>query len=326
MRALLIAGMVLLGAVWQTAAQAAPVLKPQTVVEGDRVLLGDLFADLPATADASADVARAPAPGQHVTLDASTLMGIANSQRIGWQPSSRFDHVVVERAGQVISAAAIHDAVLHALEKHGLPPSSDVSLDNERLQIMVGADKPATVRAEAVAYDPSKPRFELTLVSPADGGDAAQHIKVQGKAFHMVDMPVPVRPIAVNEVIHGRDIEMVRMRADQVSATQINDPDRLADRSARRVLPAGQPIRVSDIAVPILVAKNSIVNVKVMSSRLNITMQGKALEDGAEGDQIRVVNTRSTKTIQGVVDKNGEVLVTTSYTMAATPTKSAASN
>jgi flagella basal body P-ring formation protein FlgA len=92
------------------------------------------------------------------------------------------------------------------------------------------------------------------------------------------------------------------------------------------VLPAGQPIRVSDIAVPILVAKNSIVNVKVMSSRLNITMQGKALEDGAEGDQIRVVNTRSTKTIQGVVDKNGEVLVTTSYTMAATPTKSAESN
>lgn len=327
MRAFLIAGTVLLGAVWHTgAAQAAPVLKPQTVVEGDRVLLGDLFTGLPASADAAADVARAPAPGQHITLDASTLMGIANNQRIGWQPSNRFDRVVVERAGQAIGAAAIHDAVLHALEKHGLPPASDVSLDNERLQITVGTDKPASVRAEAVVFDPSRPRFELTLVAPAEGGDGAEHVKVQGKAFRVVDMPVPVRPIAANEVIRGRDIEMVRMRADQVSATQINDPDKLVDKSARRVLPAGQPIRVSDIAAPVLVSKNSIVNVKVISARLNITMQGKALEDGAEGDQVRVVNTRSTKIVQGVVDKSGEVVVTTSYATAATATKSAASN
>jgi len=297
------------------AAGADPVLKPQVVVDRDMVRLGDLFADLPATSDPALDVVRAPAPGQRVTLDATALMTIANSQRLGWKPSGRFDRVVLERAGHTVGSAEIREAVKRALEQHGLPANADVALDNERLQITVATDRPASVRAEAVVYDPAKPRFELTLVAPADERDGAERVRVQGKAFRMVDMPVPVRPIAPLEVIRGRDIEMVRLRADQVGPTHINDPDKLVDKSARRVLPAGQPVRVSDISAPILVPKNSMVNVKVASARLSIVMQGKALEDGAEGEPVRVLNTRSNKIVQGVVNKSGEVVVTTSYSV-----------
>jgi flagella basal body P-ring formation protein FlgA len=319
MRVLLIAGMVLLTQPWAlaTAARAEPVLKPQVVVERDMVRLGDLFADLPANVDPATDVARAPTPGQRVTLDATTLMNIANTQRIGWKPNGRFDRVVLERAGQVIGPAPIHEAVMRALSEHGLPANADVALDNERLQITVPTDRPASVRAESVLYDPTKPRFELTLVAPDDDRDGAERVRVQGKVFRMVDMPVPVRPIGPLEVIRARDIQMVRLRADQVGPTHINDPDKLVDKSARRVLPAGAPIRVSDISAPILVAKNNIVNVKVASSRLSIVMQGKALEDGAEGEQVRVVNPRSNKIVQGVVTARGEVVVTTSYSVVS---------
>jgi flagella basal body P-ring formation protein FlgA len=294
-------------------ALADPVLKPQVVVDRDMVRLGDLFADLPAGVDAAVDVARAPAPGQRVTLDASTLMSIANGQHLPWKPSSRFDRAVVERAGQTIGSAEIRAAVRRALERHGLPADAEVALDNARQQITVATDRPASVRAESVVYDPTKPRFELTLVAPADEREDAERVHVQGKVFRMVDMPVPVRPIAPLEVIRGRDIEMVKMRADQVGPTQINDPDKLVDKSARRVLPAGQPVRVSDISAPILVPKNSMVNVKIASTRLTIVMQGKALEDGAEGDQVRVLNPRSNKIVQGAVNKSGEVIVITSY-------------
>jgi flagella basal body P-ring formation protein FlgA len=298
-------------------ALADPVLKPQVVVERDMVRLGDLFADLPATSDRTVDVARAPAPGQRITLDASTLLTIATSQRLAWKPSGRFDRAVVERAGQIVGSAQIHDAVRRGLEQHGLPANADVALDNERLQITVPTDRPASVRAEAVVYDPTKPRFEVTLVAPADEREGAERIRVQGKVFRMVDVPVPVRPISPLEVIRGRDIEMARLRADQVGPTHINDPDKLVDKSARRVLPAGQPVRVSDISAPILVPKNSMVNVKIASNRLSIVMQGKALEDGAEGEPVRVLNTRSNKIIQGVVNKSGEVVVITSYSVVS---------
>jgi flagella basal body P-ring formation protein FlgA len=316
MRALLIASLLVLATV--AGAAADPVLKPQVTVEREIVRLGDLFSDLPRTANADIEVARAPAPGQKVTLDASTLMNIASTHRIGWRPSGRFDKAVVERAGQIISPAVVHAAVLRALSEHGLPAGADIALDNDRFQLVVPADRPATVRAENPIYDPSKPRFEISLVTSADARDGGERVtKLQGKVFRTVDVPVLIRPIGVGEVIRGRDIEMVRLRTDQVGATHVNDPDKLVDKSAKRVLPAGQPIKVSDITMPLLVTKNSMVNVKIASSRLAIVMQGKCMDDGAEGDTVRVVNTRSSKIVQGTVNGRGEVVVLTSYSLAS---------
>ncbi len=313
MRAWVIGSVLLLATA--AGALADPILKQQVVVERDMVRLGELFADLPKGVDAKIDVVRAPAPGQRITLDASALLSIATTQHLTWKPTGRFDKVVVERAGQIIGSKAIHEAVMQALVDHGLPPSSDVALDNERLQFTVAADRSAGLRAESVIYDPTKPRFELTLVAGDDRD--GERVRVQGKVYRMVDMPVPVRPIAPLEVIRGRDIEMVRLRVDQVGPTHINDPDKLVDKSARRVLPAGQPVRVGDISAPVLVPKNGMVNVKVASARLNIVMQGKALEDGAEGESVRVLNTRSNKIIQGVVNGRGEVVVTTAYSVVS---------
>jgi flagella basal body P-ring formation protein FlgA len=320
MRALLYAAVVLVASGLSAAvAWAEPVLKEQALVEHDMIQLGDLFANLPPAIDPSIEVGRAPAPGMRLTVDASALLNIANSQRIGWHPGSRFDHVIVERAGQVISPAAIHDAVAKALAKLGMPQGAEIALDNERLQITVPSDRPATVRADAPLYDPTKPRFEVTLIAPADDIETNRvSIRTMGKIYRMADVPVLSRPVATGEVIRARDIEMVRMRVEQLGATAINDPDKLVDKAARHVLPAGQPIRVSDIQSPVLVAKNSIVTVKVQTARLSITMQAKALDDGAEGDTVRTINTRSDKIVQGVVSGRGEIVVTTAYSVAPT--------
>ncbi|MEJ0067694.1 MAG: hypothetical protein WDO24_01975 [Pseudomonadota bacterium] len=86
MRALLIAAVVLVTSGLGGGARAEPVLKPQVTIERDMVRLGDLFAELPAAIDPAIEVARAPAPGQKTTFDASALLNIANSQRIGWRP------------------------------------------------------------------------------------------------------------------------------------------------------------------------------------------------------------------------------------------------
>ena len=319
MRAMLNAAVILMAACLSSvAAMAAPVIKAQVTVDRDMVRLGDLFAELPAAIDPAIEVAHAPAPGQRMTFDAATLLTIATSQHVGWQPSSRFNQVVVERTGQVIGAAAIHDAVVAALVAAGMPDNADVALENDRVQLAIAADQPATLRAEAPLYDPAKPRFEATVYAPADAPDAERvTIRVVGKVFRTVDIPVLVRPIATGEVIRARDIQMVRLHADQVGPTNINDPDKLADKSARRVLPAGQPIRVSDVGAPVLVIKNNLVNVTINTARLSIVMQGKAMEDGAEGDTVRVVNTRSSKIVQGVVSGKGEVIVKTSYSVVS---------
>ncbi|MEJ0067695.1 MAG: hypothetical protein WDO24_01980 [Pseudomonadota bacterium] len=37
-----------------------------------------------------------------------------------------------------------------------MPANADVALDNDRLQMTVASDRPATVRVEAPLYDPTK--------------------------------------------------------------------------------------------------------------------------------------------------------------------------
>src|SRR2546430_195846 len=85
------------------AAAAAPSLKaPVVTVAGDTVRLGDIFAELPATAPADAEVARAPVAGRRLALDAGQLLAIAQNYRVDWQPGGRFDRIVVERAAHIV--------------------------------------------------------------------------------------------------------------------------------------------------------------------------------------------------------------------------------
>jgi flagella basal body P-ring formation protein FlgA len=45
------------------------------------------------------------------------------------------------------------------------------------------------------------------------------------------------------------------------------------------------------------------------TSRLTLTAQGKALQDGSKGDTIRVLNAKTHKTIDGTVVNSGTVNV-----------------
>ena len=44
---------------------------------------------------------------------------------------------------------------------------------------------------------------------------------------------------------------------------------------------------------------------------LKLTAEGKALQNGAEGDTIRVVNTASNKTLQALITNTNEVVIKT---------------
>jgi flagella basal body P-ring formation protein FlgA len=58
---------------------------------------------------------------------------------------------------------------------------------------------------------------------------------------------------------------------------------------------------MSDLQMPVLVAKGKLVTLTLKNRHMLITAQGRALENGAKGDVIRVTNTRSRQTVQGVV-------------------------
>ena len=68
-------------------------------------------------------------------------------------------------------------------------------------------------------------------------------------------------------------------------------------------------MRTSDLREPVLVPRNSLVVLRLELNRMVLTVQGRALEDGAAGDVIRIRNTKSNTVVSGVVAETGTVRV-----------------
>jgi flagella basal body P-ring formation protein FlgA len=56
-----------------------------------------------------------------------------------------------------------------------------------------------------------------------------------------------------------------------------------------------------------LVVRGSLVMMKIQTSLMTVTAQGKAQQDGAMGETIRVLNTQSNRVVEGVVTAPGVI-------------------
>ena len=304
------------GLLLAASAAAATTLKAGATISRDTVLLGDLFADLPADVSPDRPVGRAPMPGRKIEYNAIQLDDIAAASQLDWKAPDRYVHVEVERAAHTIAREQIIAALRPALAEHGVPGDAVLTLDNELMRIVTPAELPMSIGFEDMTYDAALGRFQAMLVTPAGSPDA-KRVRVSGRAVQTMLLPVPSRPIAMGEVIKVTDLQLMRIRIDRAGNMVESDPDQVIGRTARRVLAAQEPIPASAVAPTILVPRNSLAIARIASGRILITMEGKALDDGALGDTVRIANPRSNKIVQGVVSGRGEVTLLSTVSLAA---------
>jgi flagella basal body P-ring formation protein FlgA len=102
---------------------------------------------------------------------------------------------------------------------------------------------------------------------------------------------------------------MIEMPREKVVRNAILDPDRLVGQTPRRLIGANTPLRPSDVQAPIVIAKGTLVTVMLQTDRMMITARGRAMEDAAAGEVVRVLNTQSRTVIEGIAANSGTVLV-----------------
>jgi flagella basal body P-ring formation protein FlgA len=132
----------------------------------------------------------------------------------------------------------------------------------------------------------------------------------------MTEVPVLRRRGVPGKVIAQADVDWLRVDVRRLPGNVVVDPANLIGKSPRRAIRPGQPVRAADLREPLLVSKNSLVVLRLETDRMVLTAQGRALEDGANGQVIRVKNTKSNVTINGVVAENGTVRVLRTATAA----------
>lgn len=293
----------------------AASLRSHTVVHGDMIRLGDLFDD--AGPKSEAVVLRAPAPGRKMTVEGRWLRSLARAYRLNWQPAPGSADTVVERSSNPIEHSEIMAAVQRALENRiGHADPFEVTLDDPSLAIHLPIDTPASVSVRQLRFDKRSLRFSATLLAPADR-PGARTVPVAGRIHPLVNVPVLARRLRNGEIIRRDDIKPQMMRRSTVGNSTVLDPEKIVGMGVRRTLRIDKPVRRGDIREPVLVSRNSLVIMKYKTANMLITAQGKARENGTRGETIRIQNTASGKTIEGIVVGPGMVAVGTFGNIAA---------
>ncbi|MGH1447624.1 MAG: flagellar basal body P-ring formation chaperone FlgA [Cognatishimia sp.] len=131
--------------------------------------------------------------------------------------------------------------------------------------------------------------------------------RVHGLAILNVPVPVVNRRIQPEEIIRPEDIEMIEMPWARVHSFAITDVADLNGMQVRRMLSAGRPVHRQSVIPPIIVSRGERVMIELQYGPLQLTAHGKAIGDAHLGQEVRVINLASNKTILAIARADGMV-------------------
>jgi flagella basal body P-ring formation protein FlgA len=135
-------------------------------------------------------------------------------------------------------------------------------------------------------------------------------LRIGGQAIETVAVPVFARAVGRGEVVRAADVVMDRLPRSQAVTGTIDAPAQAIGQAVRRTVRPGQPVLTGDLTKPNLVTRNDAVTLTYEVPSMVLTVRAKALDTGAEGDTIPVLNTQSNRIVQATVTGPGHVTVT----------------
>ena len=288
---------------------AAPALRASVTVSGDIVRIGDIV-DNAGTA-AQIAIYRAPDLGTTGALPVAHVLNALRAHQVIGVVTGDLKEISVTRLARTIESKDIEQQVARALERrNGLGEAANLSLtfDRDPGDVRLDASNTGGMQASAVRYDPRNSRFDVTFEIANENGTSSTRLRFSGTAIETIEAAVLARNVERNEVLKSSDVVVERRPKAEVGADAAAR-DRAVGMQARRQLRAGQALRVADLARPDLVQRDQNVTLIYQSPGLYLTVRGKALEGGTEGDVVNVMNLQSKRTVSGVVTGRGQVSI-----------------
>jgi flagellar basal body P-ring formation protein FlgA len=288
---------------------AAPVLRASVNVTGDVVRIGDVIDN----AGTSAQIAiyRAPDLGTTGSLKVAAVLSALQAHQVIGVDTHDLKEISITRLARTLESKDIELQVARALEhRNSLGDAANLSLsfDREVQDTRLDASNSGAMQPIAARFDPRSGRFDVIFEIGNDNASAPTRLRFTGSAIETVEAAVLARGIERNEVIKSSDVVVERRPKAEVGGDAASR-DRAVGMQARRQLRVGQALRVADLAKPDLVPRDGNVTLIYETSGLYLTIRGKALENGTEGDVVSVLNLQSKRTVSGVVSGRGQVTI-----------------
>jgi flagella basal body P-ring formation protein FlgA len=288
--------------------QSRPQLKAEAVVTGDLVRIGDLVEH--AGVIAKVPIFRAPDLGTTGTVSANDVVDAVRAHALIGLDTGGIDKVAVTRASRTIASNDIEDCLAQALAKQfGLGTAADIALNVD------GGLRPLHVQPNAAGeptvaqldYDSRSGRFQATLEVPTGPATRAP-LRLAGRATVTVEVATLARPLERGAIVKDADVVLERHPRGQIRDA-VTDRAKAIGMAARTALEPGRPLRATQLMKPELVKRGEQVTVVYEVPGIMLTVRGKAMEAGAAGETIAVLNELSKRTLQGTIVGPGRVVV-----------------
>lgn len=285
-----------------------PVLRETVQVSSEVVRIGDLVANAGAAAQIA--VFRSPDLGVTGTVPADQVIQALRAHQVIGVDAKDIREVTVMRPARMLSSKDLETQIAKALGGRGIGEAANIAvkLDRGPGQLQLEGSNQGDLNPVAVRFDARNGRFDIVFEIAA-GTSAPTKLRFTGQAYETVETTVLARSVDRGEVLKTADL-VVERRAKADAGTDIAPRDRAQGMQMRKAVRAGQVLRNTDVSKPDLVQRDQNVSLIYQTPGLHLTMLGKALESGAEGDSINIVNASSKRVIQGVVVGPAQVLIT----------------
>lgn len=275
----------------------AATLRTMTTLHAPTVRLSDLFDD----AGANADRVLGPGPGAggRIVVEAAQLRAIARQFGVDWRPASSADRAVLDRPGRPLRRDDVLDAVRSALLAGGASADCDIELAGFTPPLVPFEADPRPVVSD-LDYDPNAGRFSAVLSVTGEAMEPI-HMRIAGRVDETLELPVTAARLLAGSVLRAEDLHMARVHTSLLRGEIVHRVADAIGMQARRQIAVGQPLAIAELVRPTIVQKGANVQMLLDSPGIVLTAQGQAMEAGAIGERIRVVNPVSHAAVEATV-------------------------
>ena len=286
-----------------------PKLKAEVVITRDLVRVGDLVANSGIIADVP--IFRAPDLGATGTVPAATVAEAVRQHALIGLDTAGLSEVTVIRASRAIVPQDIETRITHALSaQFALGDAKDIALnfDSELRTVHLEPAAKGEPRVGRVTYDARTGRFTAVVELPS-ASNSVTRLRLSGHATLTAEVAVLVNSVARGAIVRDDDVVMERRPRSDIGRGAIFDRSQAVGLAARNTLDPGRPLQAAQLMKPETIQRNEQVTLIYRVPGIVLTVRGKALDGGAEGDVISVLNEQSKRTVTGVIAGPGRVLI-----------------
>lgn len=212
--------------------------------------------------------------------------------------------VLTLAGGLLIPHAAFAEDAVALIKEHIHFETADTLPEGVDFKITKLPTITDALQLQAFWIDQSTGQFVADVLR--ESGDVQ---RVSGFAIATLRVPAPTRQIQPGEILRANDLMEIEVPVNRINRFAVTDKATLVGQEVKRMLSKGRLIMAQSVMAPRVVERGQRVKISFSDAGMNLTANGKALNDASQGEEVKVVNLSSNLSVFGVAVADGVVEV-----------------